>query len=91
MRDIGKNIRSARTRKGMTQDALAEQLHVSRQTVSNYETGRSRPDIDMLLSIAEALETDVSVLLYGAPVPPEKSRERRTIGPSWRSFWPISF
>ena len=79
MRDIGKNIRAARVRKQMTQDALAERLHVSRQTVSNYETSRSRPDIDMLLSIAEALNTDVSVLLYGTPVPPEKCRECRTL------------
>lgn len=71
MRDIGKNIRTARIRRGLTQDGLAEQLHVSRQTVSNYETGRSRPDIDILLSVAEALEVDIQTLLYGEPVPPE--------------------
>ena len=45
MRDIGKNIRAARVRRGLTQEELAERLHVSRQTVSNYETGRSRPDV----------------------------------------------
>ena len=79
MRDIGKNIRTARVRAGMTQDELAEQLHVSRQTVSNYETGRSRPDIDMLFSIAEALGMDVSALLYGTLLPPEAHRERRAL------------
>ena len=46
MRDIGKNIRDLRTRKDMTQDELAEKLFVTRQTVSNYETGKSRPDVD---------------------------------------------
>lgn len=76
MRDIGKNIRTARTRRGLTQDELAERLHVSRQTVSNYETGRSRPDVDMLLAAAEALEVDVQVLLYGEPAPPERREYR---------------
>ena len=42
MRDIGKNMRSARIRKKMTQDELAEKLFVTRQTVSNYETGVSQ-------------------------------------------------
>ena len=41
MRDIGKNIRTLRERKGMTQEELAQALFVTRQTVSNYETGLS--------------------------------------------------
>ena len=41
MRDIGKNIKTLRIRRGMTQDELAEALYVTRQTVSNYETGVS--------------------------------------------------
>ena len=81
MRDIGKNIRTARVRAGMTQDELAEQLHVSRQTVSNYETSRFRPDIDMLFSIAEALGMDVSALLYGSPLPPEAAKPKHWKAP----------
>ena len=57
------------------QEELAERLHVSRQTVSNYETGRSRPDVDMLLLAAEKLEVDVQVLLYGEPVQTQRRRE----------------
>ena len=68
MRDIGKNIRDLRVKQNMTQDELAEKLFVTRQTVSNYETGRSRPDVEMLTSIAEALNTDPNTLLYG-PAP----------------------
>ena len=41
MRDIGKNIKTLRIRRGMTQDELAEAPYVTRQTVSNYETGVS--------------------------------------------------
>ena len=65
MRDIGKNIRKLRTRKNMTQDELAEKIFVTRQTVSNYENGKSRPDVDMLVSIAQVLETDIQQLIYG--------------------------
>ena len=57
MRDIGKNIRYLRESKGLTQDQLAEKLFVTRQTVSNYETGRTRPDVDMIVSIANVLRT----------------------------------
>ena len=67
MRDIGKNIRELRIKKNMTQDALAERLFVTRQTVSNYETGKSRPDVDMLVRISEILECDVNHVLYGLP------------------------
>ena len=45
MRDIGKNIRDLRKRQNMTQDELAARLFVTRQTVSNYEIGRTRPDV----------------------------------------------
>lgn len=78
MRDIGKNIKTLREGKGMTQDELAQALFVTRQTVSNYETGRSRPDIDMLLSIARVLETDVNALLYG-PAPAQPLGKRRLL------------
>ena len=72
MRDIGKNIKNIRQTKGMTQDTMAEALFVTRQTVSNYENGRSRPDLDMLLRIAEVLETDVNTIIYGPPIPQSK-------------------
>ena len=47
MRDIGANIRRARTRRHLTQDDLAQTMHTTRQTISNYETGRSRPDVEI--------------------------------------------
>ena len=67
MRDIGKNIKELRTQKNLTQDELAEKLYVTRQTVSNYETGRSRPDVEMLAKIAEVLDTDANTVIYGLP------------------------
>ena len=65
MRDIGKNIKMLREERNLTQDELAEKLFVTRQTVSNYETGRSRPDVEMLTKIAEVLGTDANTVIYG--------------------------
>lgn len=75
MKDIAKNIRQLRCGKNMTQDELAEKLFVTRQTVSNYENGKSRPDVEMLARIAEALNTDINSLIYG-PVPDVSKLER---------------
>lgn len=75
MRDIGKNIRYLRQLKKMTQDGLAERLFVTRQTVSNYETGKSRPDIEMLIRIAQTLDTDPNTVLYG--IPQQENRRRK--------------
>ena len=66
MSKVSKNIRKQRIQQGMSQESLAEKLHVSRQTVSNYETGKSYPDIDMLVNIAEVLQVEIQVLIYGA-------------------------
>ena len=67
MQDIGKNIRRLRQSQNMTQDALAEALFVTRQTISNYENGVSRPDVEMLLRIAEVFGVDANTVLYGPP------------------------
>lgn len=61
----------------MTQDELAERLFVTRQTVSNYETGKSRPDIEMLTRIAETLDTDPNTVIYG--IPQQLNTERRVL------------
>ena len=81
MRDIGKNIRQLRIAQNMTQEEFAERLYVTRQTVSNYENGRSRPDIDMLETIARVLKTDVNTVLYGfGGLEGKKDHKRLIIG-----------
>lgn len=77
MADVGKNIRQLRIRKNLTQEALAEKLFVTRQTVSNYETGKSQPDIDTLMQLAQALDADMNTILYGLPVSQTQKRNRK--------------
>ena len=60
---LSKNIQSIRKSKGLSQQELAIQLNVVRQTISKWEQGLSVPDSDMLISISEVLEVPVSTLL----------------------------
>lgn len=68
MNAVGRNLKRLRQRAGLTQDALAERLHVTRQAVSSWETGKNQPDIETLTALAAALDADVRELIYG-PVP----------------------
>ncbi|MBQ3424554.1 MAG: helix-turn-helix transcriptional regulator [Clostridia bacterium] len=56
MAGIGEQIIQARKAKGMTQDALAEALNVSRSTISNWETGRRMPNAQMLAKLSKLLD-----------------------------------
>lgn len=79
MRDIGKNIKALREWKCLTQDQLAEKLFVTRQTVSNYETGRSRPDVEMLTKIADVLDVDANTVIYGIEPTLEQRLEKKSL------------
>ena len=60
---LGENIKNIRKAKGLSQEELAIKLNVVRQTVSKWEKGISIPDSEILIRIAEELETPVNVLL----------------------------
>ena len=62
---IGSYISIQRNKAGLSQEALATRLHVTRQTISNWEGGKSLPDIESLKSLAEALEIPIEYLIYG--------------------------
>ena len=60
---FSENLKNLRKEKGVSQEELAERLHIVRQTVSKWEKGLSVPDADLLIRIAEIFETSVSTLL----------------------------
>ena len=72
MTAVGKNIRSFRGEAGLSQTALGELLHVTPQTVSSWETGRTRPDVDTLESISASLGVGLTELIYGRRQADEK-------------------
>ena len=65
MNDVAKNIKKIRTESGMTQEDLAEKMCVTRQTISNWETGKSQPDIETLTELAEVFSVDITEMIYG--------------------------
>ena len=65
MNSIAGTIKRLRTDAQMTQDDLAAQMHVTRQTVSNWENDRNQPDIDTLTALADLFGTDINELIYG--------------------------
>lgn len=71
---LHKRIKDLRVAKGITQDEMAERLHVVRQTVSKWENGLSIPDAEMLLQIALLFDVPVSDLIEEAPLE-KKERE----------------
>lgn len=68
---LNENLKAIRKSKGLSQEELAVKLNVVRQTVSKWECGLSVPDSEMLISLSEALETPVSILLGETVVEPE--------------------
>ncbi len=60
---LNENIKALRKAKGLSQEELAIKLNVVRQTVSKWEKGLSVPDAEMVIQIAEVLDTTVNFLL----------------------------
>ena len=65
MNKVSTTIKRLRLEKNINQEQLAEQLHVTRQAVSNWETGKTQPDIETLTRIADFFGVSVEQLIYG--------------------------
>ncbi|MCL2286687.1 MAG: helix-turn-helix transcriptional regulator [Firmicutes bacterium] len=64
-REIGSKIKTARKKKKLSKEQLAELIGYKVATVTKYEQGFHIPDIGMLLKIAEVLECDISEFSTG--------------------------
>ena len=60
---LQQNIKTRRQELKLSQQELADRLHVVRQTISKWETGLSVPDAQQLLTLAEVLDIPVAQLL----------------------------
>ena len=52
---IGAFLQTLRKEKDLTQEELAEQVGVSRRTVSRWETGSNMPDLDVLMELCDRI------------------------------------
>lgn len=84
--DISNQIKKRRTDMGLSQEELAERIYVSRQTISNWETDKTYPDIQSLLMLSVLFDTTIDVLVKGDLEMMEKTvasadaKKMRTLG-----------
>lgn len=69
---IGENIRNFRKKKDMTQEALADRLGVTYQSISRWENGATYPDLELIPALSEVLSATVEELLGMPQVEKEK-------------------
>ena len=74
---IGENIRSYRKKNDLTQEALADRLGVTYQSVSRWEKGATYPDLELLPAISEIFGISVDELL-GMPTIEKEKRAKET-------------
>lgn len=65
--DIGAVIRSLRTSYGLTQQELARQMYVSRQTIVNWELNKTVPDAQSIVMLSTLFRVPTDALLSGDP------------------------
>lgn len=63
--EVGNRIREEREKLGLSQEDMARQIFVSRQTISNWETGKTYPDVQSLLLLSGLFGVSVDSLVKG--------------------------
>ena len=63
--EVGEKLRERRNTLHMTQDEVAEALGVTRQAISNWENGRSYPDIERIIRLSDIYQLSLDELLKG--------------------------
>jgi len=77
--ELGRRIKEARKRRGLTQSTLADKINKTVDTVSNIERGRSAPMLTTAVDIAAVLEVDLVELFRGTPLPAKTKAHRAAL------------
>jgi repressor LexA len=72
---LGLNIKKRRERRGLTQENLAEKIGVSKNTISDIESGDKFARASTLIRLARAFETEVYELLKPNDVSPDNTAD----------------
>lgn len=73
--EISELIKENRKLKKLSQEDLAKQLHISRQSISKWETGKTLPTTDQLILLSEIFDLSLDTLLKGDPNMKEKVKK----------------
>ncbi|MFS0785926.1 helix-turn-helix transcriptional regulator [Shouchella sp. 1P09AA] len=69
MTTLGEKMKQLRQQQQMSQEELAQQLHVTRQAVWKWEHNQSMPDLDNLVRLSELFDVTTDYLLKDEPIP----------------------
>ena len=76
---IEMKLKDARIQAGLTQEQVAEKIMVSRQTISNWENGKSLPDIVSIMNLSNLYQISIDELLKGDKSMKEKIEKDATV------------
>ncbi|WP_298035173.1 helix-turn-helix domain-containing protein [uncultured Dysosmobacter sp.] len=78
---FGEKLQSLRQKAGMSQDALAEKLNVSRQAVSRWERDETMPETEKVVALADLFGVTTDYLLRAEQARQEKQQAERSVPP----------
>lgn len=85
MYEIGSRIKKFRERAGLSQKEFAEQIQQQNSTVSNWERGLTRPNVDVLADICSALNVPPDELLDIRLTPEDMNDRERKVMMAYRT------
>ena len=77
--NFASNLQKLRKKANMSQEALAELLDVTRQSVSKWESSATYPEMDKLISICKIFNVDMDTLVNGDVLEEKKQEKENTI------------
>jgi len=75
---LAKRIAACRKQAGLSQEKLAERMGVSRQTISRWETGEARPDLEKFEQLCGVFSVSADALLFGTQSPAQPDGEEQS-------------
>ena len=86
---FSKRLKEEREKRGWSQTDLAEKIHVSRQSVSKWETGKNYPSIEVIIELSDLFGITIDEMLRSDKELKEKViRDSKTVAyPKWKAFF----
>lgn len=90
---FSERLKEEREKRGWSQTELAEKIHVSRQSVSKWETGKNYPSIDVLIDLSDLFNITIDELLRSDQELKEKviQDSKQLAYPKWKVFFDSVF
>lgn len=90
---FSERLKKEREKRGWSQTELAEKIHVSRQSVSKWETGKNYPSIEVIIHLSDLFGITIDEMLRSDEELKEKViQDSKTLAyPKWKTFFDSMF